>query len=54
MAERNGYRVRFLPVGGDDPEVGPPTQMAVFDKITAAAGDAAAADDGHGRPGVTA
>ena len=33
MAERNGYRVRFLPVGGDDPEVGPPTQMAVFDKI---------------------
>ena len=32
VAERNGYRVRFLPVGGDDPEVGPPTQMAVFDK----------------------
>ena len=23
---------RFLPVGADDPEVGPPTQMAVFDK----------------------
>ena len=23
-----GYRVRFLPVGDDDPEVGPPTQMA--------------------------
>ena len=33
VAERNGYRVRFLPVGGDDPEVGPPTQMAVFDKL---------------------
>ena len=33
VAERNGYRVRFLPVGGDDPEVGPPTQMAVFDKV---------------------
>jgi len=34
VAERNGYRVRFVPVGGDDPEVGPPTQMAVFDKIS--------------------
>ena len=33
VAGRNGYRVRFLPVGGDDPEVGPPTQMAVFDKV---------------------
>ena len=27
---RYGYTVRFLPVGADDPEVGPPTQMAVF------------------------
>jgi 3' terminal RNA ribose 2'-O-methyltransferase Hen1 len=25
-----GYHVRFLPVGADDPEVGPPTQLAVF------------------------
>lgn len=25
-----GYRVEFLPVGDDDPEVGPPTQMALF------------------------
>jgi 3' terminal RNA ribose 2'-O-methyltransferase Hen1 len=33
VADRRGYRVRFLPVGMDDPEVGPPTQMAVFDKI---------------------
>jgi 3' terminal RNA ribose 2'-O-methyltransferase Hen1 len=32
VADRHGYRVRFLPVGADDPEVGPPTQMAVFDK----------------------
>jgi 3' terminal RNA ribose 2'-O-methyltransferase Hen1 len=24
------YDVRFLPVGLDDPEVGPPTQLAVF------------------------
>jgi SAM-dependent methyltransferase len=29
-AERGGYRVEFAPVGPDDPEVGPPTQMAVF------------------------
>ncbi len=30
VCERTGYSVRFLPVGDDDPEVGPPTQMAVF------------------------
>jgi 3' terminal RNA ribose 2'-O-methyltransferase Hen1 len=30
VAEENGYDVRFLPVGEDDPEVGSPTQMAVF------------------------
>jgi hypothetical protein len=30
VAARHGYTVRFLPVGPDDPEVGPPTQMAVF------------------------
>jgi 3' terminal RNA ribose 2'-O-methyltransferase Hen1 len=30
VAERTGYVVRFEPIGGDDPEVGPPTQMAVF------------------------
>ena len=35
VADRNGYRVRFLPVGGDDPEVGPPTQLAVFDRLAA-------------------
>jgi 3' terminal RNA ribose 2'-O-methyltransferase Hen1 len=34
VADRHQYRVRFLPVGADDPEVGPPTQMAVFDKLT--------------------
>jgi 3' terminal RNA ribose 2'-O-methyltransferase Hen1 len=32
VAERRGYAVRFLPVGPDDPEVGPPTQMAVFER----------------------
>ncbi|WP_435130095.1 3' terminal RNA ribose 2'-O-methyltransferase Hen1 [Actinacidiphila sp. bgisy144] len=30
VAEQYGYRVRFAGVGPDDPEVGPPTQMAVF------------------------
>jgi 3' terminal RNA ribose 2'-O-methyltransferase Hen1 len=30
VAGRRGYRVRFLPVGADDPEVGPPSQLAVF------------------------
>ncbi len=30
VAERHGYDVAFRPVGPDDPEVGPPTQMAVF------------------------
>lgn len=30
VADRCGYSVRFVPVGPDDPEVGPPTQMWVF------------------------
>ena len=29
-AAAHGYTVRHLPVGADDPEVGPPTQLAVF------------------------
>ncbi len=29
-ADRYGYTVRYLPVGPEDAEVGPPTQMAVF------------------------
>jgi 3' terminal RNA ribose 2'-O-methyltransferase Hen1 len=32
VAERYGYSVRFLPVGPEAPEVGPPTQMAVFSR----------------------
>ncbi|NDL60001.1 3' terminal RNA ribose 2'-O-methyltransferase Hen1 [Phytoactinopolyspora mesophila] len=28
----SGYHVRFVPIGDDDPEVGPPTQMAVFSR----------------------
>lgn len=30
VAETHGYAVRFLPVGREDPEVGPPTQLAIF------------------------
>ncbi|HEX4702165.1 MAG TPA: 3' terminal RNA ribose 2'-O-methyltransferase Hen1 [Pseudonocardiaceae bacterium] len=30
VADRHGYRVRYLPVGDDDPDVGPPTQLAEF------------------------
>jgi 3' terminal RNA ribose 2'-O-methyltransferase Hen1 len=32
VADRHGYRVRFLPVGPEDPEVGPPTQLGVFER----------------------
>ncbi|MET7687223.1 3' terminal RNA ribose 2'-O-methyltransferase Hen1 [Streptomyces sp. NPDC005483] len=35
VAERHGYDVEFVPVGPDEPEVGPPTQMAVFELSTA-------------------
>ncbi|HUD72786.1 MAG TPA: 3' terminal RNA ribose 2'-O-methyltransferase Hen1 [Dongiaceae bacterium] len=31
-AGRFGYGVRFLPVGAEDPEVGPPTQMGIFSR----------------------
>jgi 3' terminal RNA ribose 2'-O-methyltransferase Hen1 len=32
IAERYGYRVRFLPVGEQDPSVGAPSQMGVFSR----------------------
>jgi 3' terminal RNA ribose 2'-O-methyltransferase Hen1 len=32
VADRHGYEVRHLPVGPEDPEVGSPTQMAVFSR----------------------
>ncbi|MFF1282382.1 3' terminal RNA ribose 2'-O-methyltransferase Hen1 [Streptomyces sp. NPDC058299] len=35
VAGRHGYDLAFTPVGPDDPEVGPPTQMAVFTLTTA-------------------
>lgn len=34
-AERYGYAVELHPVGVDDPEVGPPTQMAVLRRVEA-------------------
>jgi 3' terminal RNA ribose 2'-O-methyltransferase Hen1 len=32
VAQRFGYAVRFVPVGPEHPEYGPPTQMAVFEQ----------------------
>jgi 3' terminal RNA ribose 2'-O-methyltransferase Hen1 len=34
-AAAHGYAVRHVPVGDDDPEVGPPTQLAVFRRVVA-------------------
>jgi 3' terminal RNA ribose 2'-O-methyltransferase Hen1 len=51
VAERYGYAVRFAPIGPDDPEVGPPTQMAVFtirdleDAVPAGETDGSASSD---------
>ena len=33
VAARHGYTVRYLPIGGEDAEVGPPTQAAVFEVV---------------------
>lgn len=40
VCARTGYAVRFIPVGDDDPCVGPPTQMAVFSRLDAHAQEA--------------
>jgi 3' terminal RNA ribose 2'-O-methyltransferase Hen1 len=40
VAAEHGYTVRYLPVGTDDAEVGPPTQLAVFTKGPASTGNA--------------
>ncbi|MFE0733437.1 3' terminal RNA ribose 2'-O-methyltransferase Hen1 [Streptomyces sp. NPDC058855] len=37
VAGRYGYEVEFVPVGPEDPEVGPPTQMAAFTRTDAPA-----------------
>lgn len=44
VADRHGYEVSFGPVGPDDPEVGPPTQLAHFRM----AGDDSAGTEGSG------
>ncbi|MFJ4777389.1 3' terminal RNA ribose 2'-O-methyltransferase Hen1 [Streptomyces sp. NPDC088762] len=55
VAERHGYGVAYVPVGDDDPEVGPPTQMAVFTQAdTDTAGDTAAADTDTPKEGEAA
>ncbi|MDQ0937668.1 3' terminal RNA ribose 2'-O-methyltransferase Hen1 [Streptomyces turgidiscabies] len=41
VAERHGYEAEFVAVGPDDPEVGPPTQMAVFTMKTETADETA-------------
>lgn len=43
-ADHHGYTVRFRPVGEDDREVGPPTQMAVFART-----DEQARNHGHAK-----
>ncbi|WP_405762685.1 3' terminal RNA ribose 2'-O-methyltransferase Hen1 [Streptomyces sp. NBC_00045] len=44
VAERHGYAVEFTPVGDDDPQVGPPTQMAVFTQAATRATDTTRSD----------
>jgi hypothetical protein len=35
VADHHGYQVRFQPIGEIDPELGAPTQMAVFEREAA-------------------
>ncbi len=51
VAERHGYTVEFAPVGDVDPEVGPPTQLAVFHRDGR---DAQHGPDGRGTRGEPA
>jgi 3' terminal RNA ribose 2'-O-methyltransferase Hen1 len=44
VAAENGYDVRFLPVGQEDPEVGAPTQMAVFTRAETSTTEASTAE----------
>ncbi|MFD5779755.1 3' terminal RNA ribose 2'-O-methyltransferase Hen1 [Streptomyces sp. NPDC058220] len=41
VGQRHGYGIAYVPVGPDDPEVGPPTQMAVFTDNTTKEGKTA-------------
>jgi 3' terminal RNA ribose 2'-O-methyltransferase Hen1 len=48
IAGRSRYQVHFLPIGPDDPEVGPPTQMAVFEQhANAPSGGTGSAEQGE-------
>ncbi len=38
IAEKHDYRVRFLPVGPEDADLGSPAQMAVFERVEAGHG----------------
>jgi 3' terminal RNA ribose 2'-O-methyltransferase Hen1 len=42
VGDTHGYDVRYVGVGTDDPEVGPPTQMAVFSRQVAVAEEVSA------------
>jgi 3' terminal RNA ribose 2'-O-methyltransferase Hen1 len=42
VAGRHGYAVRFAGIGAADPDVGPPTQMAVFSRAVPIVGEDAA------------
>ncbi|MFF8290205.1 3' terminal RNA ribose 2'-O-methyltransferase Hen1 [Streptomyces sp. NPDC016309] len=53
VGERHGYGVEFVPVGPDDPEVGPPTQMAVFTLDTAGTAGAAGTPGADSTTGTT-
>ncbi|MET9320569.1 3' terminal RNA ribose 2'-O-methyltransferase Hen1 [Streptomyces sp. NPDC003038] len=53
VAERHGYGVAFAPVGEDDPEVGPPTQMAVFTRTDTATTGTGAATGARGTATTT-
>ncbi|MEU8549037.1 3' terminal RNA ribose 2'-O-methyltransferase Hen1 [Streptomyces roseoverticillatus] len=44
VAEHYGYEVAFAPVGPDDPEVGPPTQLGVFTRTDSTRTDPARTD----------
>ena len=48
VAERFGYDLRFVPIGPNDPEVGPPTQLCVFTRR-----NVAPVGDGPARTDVT-
>lgn len=53
VGERYGYDVVFSGVGDSDPELGPPTQMAVFTR-TDGGSDEGSAGAEHGQPTVAA